>query len=156
MPRFGMQLAVPKEFNQVTWYGRGPHETYWDRKTGSEIAIHHNTVDNWNHRYLHPQDVGNRTEVRWLTFTNRSGQGLKVLGTKPLSISAWPFTLADLAAARHPFELPRCDINVVHMDRKLHGVGGDNSWGAKTHPKYTLSGNKDHDYTFVLLPALAN
>jgi len=156
MPRFGMQLAVPKEFNQVTWYGRGPHETYWDRKTGGELAVHRDTVETWNHQYIHPQDVGNRTEVRWLTLTNRSGQGLKVLGTEPLSISAWPFSRDDLAAAKHPHELRRRDFNVVHIDWKLHGVGGDTSWGAKTHPEYTLSGNEAHEYEFVLLPVLPN
>lgn len=88
MPRFGMQLAMPREFDQLTWYGRGPHETYWDRKTGGEIAIYRDTVENWNHSYIHPQDVGNRTDVRWMTLTNGSKVGLKVIGTNPLSVSA--------------------------------------------------------------------
>jgi len=94
--------------------------------------------------------------VRWLTLTNDSGEGLKVVGTKPLSVSAWPFSLDDLAAAKHPHELPRRDFNVVHIDWKLNGVGGDNSWGAETHPEYTLSGNDAHEFEFVLLPVLSN
>jgi beta-galactosidase len=156
MPRFGMQLAVSQEFNQVAWYGRGPHETYWDRKTGGEIALYRDTVDDWNHPYIHPQDVGNRTDVRWLTLTNSLGIGLKVIGSKPLSCSVWPFSLEDLAAAKHPHELPRRDFNVLHIDWKLHGVGGDTSWGEQTHPEYTLSGNRSHQLEFTLLPVLTN
>ena len=152
MPRFGMYWAMPREFNQVAWYGRGPQETYWDRKTGGEIAIYHHTVDAWNYPYIHPQDVGNRTDVRWLTLTNLSGYGLKVTGALPLSTSVWPFSLADLAAAKHPHELPRRDFNLVHIDWKLQGVGGDNSWGAKTHPEYTVSGDTGHEFEFVLTP----
>jgi beta-galactosidase len=152
LPRFGMQLAMPREFNQVAWYGRGPHETYWDRKTGGEIAVYRARAENWNYPYIRPQDVGNRADVRWLTLTNLSGLGLKVVGTKPLSVSAWPFSLQDLAAAKHAHELPRRDFNVVHIDWKLHGVGGDNSWGAKTHAEYTLPGGTVHEYEFILMP----
>ncbi|TWU22703.1 glycoside hydrolase family 2 TIM barrel-domain containing protein [Bythopirellula polymerisocia] len=152
MPRFGMELAMPQEFNKVTWYGRGPQETYWDRKTGGEIAIYHDTVEDWNHPYIRPQDVGNRTDARWLSLLDSSGLGLKIVGTKPLSMSVWPFSLADLEAAKHPHDLPRRDFNVVHIDWKLHGVGGDNSWGARTHSEYTLSGREEHEYEFVLIP----
>ena len=153
MPRFGMQLALPQSLSKVSWYGRGPHESYWDRKTGAELAVYQDTVDSWNHAYIRSQDVGNRTDVRWVTFTDSSGAGLKVVGSQPLSVSAWPFTLADLAAANHPHDLPRRDSNLVHIDWKLHGVGGDNSWGARTHREYTLSGNEPHSYEFVLGPA---
>ena len=138
----------------MAWYGRGPHETYWDRKTGGEIAIYRGTVDKWNHAYIHPQDVGNRTDVRWLSLTNDSGWGLKISGPRPLSYSAWPFSLEDLARAKHPHELPRRDFNLLHVDWKLHGVGGDNSWGAKTHPEYTLSGNQSHELEFILQPVI--
>ncbi len=152
MPRFGMQLAMPAEFSAVHWYGRGPQETYWDRKTGGEIGVYRATVDEWNYPYIYPQDVGNRTDVRWITFANDQGVGLKVVGTKPLSVSAWPFALSDLAAAKHPHELPRRDFNTIHIDWKLHGVGGDDSWGARTHPEYTLSGMESHEYEFLVMP----
>jgi len=152
MPRFGMRLAVPRELDQISWYGRGPHETYWDRKTGGELAVYHNTVDYLNFPYIRPQDVGNRTDVRWVTLSSLSGLGLKVIGTQPLSVSVLPFSQEDLAQAQHPNELPRRNYNIVHIDWKLHGVGGDNSWGAKTHPDYTLSGNRPYEYEFVLTP----
>jgi beta-galactosidase len=149
-------LAVSQEYNQVVWYGRGPHETYWDRKTGGEIAVYRNTVDDWNHLYIHPQDGGNRTDVRWLTLTNSSGVGLKFFGPAPLSCSAWPFSLDDLAAAKHPHDLPRRGFNLLHIDWKLHGVGGDTSWGAKTHPQYTLSGNHLQKLEFTMQPVSPN
>jgi beta-galactosidase len=155
MPRFGMKTAMPQAFSQVRWYGRGPQETYWDRKTGGEIAIYASTVDAWVYAYIRPQDTGNRTDVRWATLTNAAGLGLKVTGGLPLSVSAWPYTQADLEAASHPYQLPRRDVNTVFIDDKLHGVGGDNSWGARTHSEYTLPGNKPYHYSFTLAPVRA-
>ena len=152
MPRFGMKFAMPKQFKHVAWHGRGPHETYWDRKTGGELAVYHDTVDHWNHSYIRPQDVGNRTDVRWLTLTNKEGVGLKVIGLQPLSISSWPFSQEDLEAAKHPHELPRREFNIIHIDWKLHGVGGDDSWGARTHPQYTIPADSSHEYEYVLIP----
>ncbi|MEM9352101.1 MAG: glycoside hydrolase family 2 TIM barrel-domain containing protein [Planctomycetota bacterium] len=153
LPKFGLKTKMPKRYSSVQWYGRGPHETYWDRKTGGEIALHYGTLDAWNHAYLRPQDVGNRADVRWATFTDSSGAGLKVVGLQPISLSAWPFTLTDLEQAKHPHDLPRREFNTVHIDWKLHGVGGDDSWGAKTHREYTLPGNQPHAFEFVLMPA---
>ncbi len=152
LPRFGMKMAVPKEHKQVRWYGRGPQETYWDRKTGGEIAIYESTVDDWVFPYARPQDTGNRTDVRWLTLTNEKGVGLRIEGNVPLSMSAWPYTTADVESATHPYDLPRRDFNTVFIDLRLHGVGGDNSWGARTHEEYTLPGNKPYQYAFTLTP----
>ena len=67
-------------------------------------------------------------DVRWMTLTNQEGCGLRIAGIAPLSASAWPFTIADVEAAMHPYELPRRDFNTVFVDFRLHGVGGDNSW----------------------------
>ena len=153
LPRFGMKMAVPKKFSQVGWYGRGPQETYWDRKTGGEIAIYESTVDDWVFPYVRPQDTGNRTDVRWMTLADENGVGLRIEGGSPLSMSAWPYTIADVEGAMHPHDLPRCDFNTVFVDLRLHGVGGDNSWGARTHDEYTIPGNKPYGYAFTLLPA---
>ena len=152
MPRFGMQMAVAKEINIVRWYGRGPHETYWDRKTGGAIGIYKSTVDEMVFPYCRPQDTGNRCDVRWLEISNDTGHGLKIIGDQPLSISAWPFTMADVQRASHPHELPRRDFNTISIDWKLHGVGGDNSWGAKTHAQYTLPSDKPYSYGFTIVP----
>jgi beta-galactosidase len=152
LPRFGVQLAVPLAYDRVAWYGRGPHETYWDRCTSGEIAVYRKTVDEMVFPYVRPQDTGNRTDVRWMTVTNADGLGLKVTGDRPLSASVWPFTIADVEAAMHPYELPRREFNTVFIDDRLHGVGGDNSWGALTHPEYTLPGDKAYQFGFTITP----
>jgi len=155
LPRFGMKMAMPKKFGQVRWYGRGPQETYWDRKTGGEIDIYESSVDNLVFPYVRPQDNGNRTDVRWMTLTDEKGLGLRIAGESPLSMSAWPYTIADVENAMHPYELPRRDSNTVFVDLRLHGVGGDNSWGARTHDEYTLPGNKPYRNAFTLVPVRA-
>jgi len=156
LPRFGMTFAVLRQFNHVRWYGRGPQETYWDRKTGGEIAIYESKIDDWVFPYVRPQDTGNRTDVRWMTLMGADGMGLRVTCANPLSVSAWPYTIADVESAMHPFELPRREFNTVFIDLRLHGVGGDNSWGARTHEEYTLPGNKPYQYSFTIAPERAN
>lgn len=151
LPRFGMMLAVPQSMDQIEWYGRGPQETYWDRKTGGEIAIYQSTADAMPYDYVRSQDTGNRTDVRWFTIADKSGKGLKFeAGKEPVSFSVLPYTLDDLMRAKHPHDLPRREFNTVFIDSHLHGVGGDNSWGAKTHRQYTLPGNQSHELHFRL------
>ena len=150
MPRYGMQFPVPNELDKIKWYGRGPHESYVDRKTGAEIAIHDRNVNEMVFPYGRTQDTGNRTDVRWLTLIDSSGRGIKVTADRPISMSVWPFTIDDVEAAMHPFELTKRDFNTVSLDAKLHGVGGDNSWGAKTHPAYTIPGDHPQSLSFTI------
>ncbi len=155
IPKFGMTCALAGQPNQVTWYGRGPQETYWDRKTGGEIAIHQLSVEELIHPYVRPQDNANRSDVRWFTLCGNDGSGIKVSGSTPLNFSAWPYTIDDLERARHDYELPRRESITLHIDHQLHGVGGDDSWGARTHPQYTLPGNQPYEYRFTLSPILS-
>ena len=153
MPKFGMTLALAKRFDTIRWYGRGPHETYWDRKTGGEIAIHQRALDAFIFPYIRPQDNANRADVRWVTLTDARGTGIKVTAVgDPLNVSAWPYTMTDLESATHDYQLPQRDTITVNLDHQLHGVGGDNSWGARTHPQYTLPGGKPYAYAFTLEP----
>ena len=152
LPRFGMKMAVPRRLDRVVWYGRGPQETYWDRKTGGEIAIYTSKVDDMVFPYARSQDTGNRTDVRWMMLTDEDSFGIKITGAEPLSTSVWPYTMADVEAATHPYDLPRRDSNTVFIDLRLHGVGGDNSWGARTHPQYTIPGDKRYRYGFTISP----
>ncbi len=151
LPRFGMQMAMPGEFNRMVWYGRGPHETYWDRKSGAAVGVYSGQVKDLIHDYIRPQENGNRTDVRWVVLTNEEGVGLLAVGMPLLSVSAWPYTMWDLEKARHIHELPRRDSITVNLDYKQMGVGGDNSWGAMTHPEYTLPAGP-YSYSFRLRP----
>jgi beta-galactosidase len=152
MVRFGMQTSIPKEFNQMTWYGRGPHETMFDRKTGAAIGIYSDSVENLLHPYVKPQENGNRTDVRWCALTNKEGSGLLVsdVGGTNLSISAWPYTMEDLESSRHNHELPRREFITLNIDYKQQGVGGDIPALAMLHRKYMLPENKDYSYAFLL------
>lgn len=151
LPRFGMQMGIPQDFQTITWYGRGPHESYWDRKTGAPLGLYSGTVDELLHPYIRPQEVGNKTDVRWITLTDHNGAGLLITGLDPLSVSVWPYTQEDLERAEHTFELNKRDFLTVNIDHKQMGVGGDNSWGARPHPQYTLPA-QDYSYGFRLTP----
>lgn len=151
LPKLGMQMAVPGGFDRVRWYGRGPHETHWDRKTGGAFGAYDFPVEEQIHVYVRPQENGNKTDVSWLALTDRKGAGLLAVGMPLLEVSAWPFTMADLEKAEHIHELPRRDTITVNLDYHQMGVGGDNSWGARTHAQYTLPA-KGYAYKFRLTP----
>ena len=125
LPRLGMQLAIPRTLANVAWYGRGPHENYWDRKTSAPLGRYATTVTDWVTPYVRPQENGNRCDVRWLELTNEHGRGLRItaLPDQPLSVSAWPYTQADLAVAAHDFELATRDLITVNLDHRQMGVG---------------------------------
>jgi len=156
LPRIGMQMAIPGQFNTMTWYGRGPHESYWDRKTGAALGIYSGTVENQIHNYVRPQENGNKTDVRWVAFTNKANVGLLAVGMPLLYVCAWPYTMEDLEQAKHIHELPRCDTITVNLDYKQMGVGGDDGWTerARPHPEYRLP-LKTYEYSFRLQPYTA-
>jgi len=151
LPRFGMQMAIPGQFSTMTWLGRGPQENYWDRKTGAALGLYSGPVAEEGHVYVRPQENGNRCDVRFLTLTNEDGAGLLAVGSPLLSVSAWPYSMEDLEKATHINELPNRDFITVNLDYKQMGVGGDDSWGARTHPEYTLPA-KPYGYQFRLKP----
>ena len=150
--KFGMQGGIPKEFNQITWYGRGPHETMLDRKSGAAIGIYSCNLEEYVHPYVRPQENSNRTDIRWVTFTNEEGEGLFVVdvGGEHLSISAWPYTMEDLEASTHNNELPERDFNTINIDLKQQGVGGDIPAMAMLHSEYKLKARNKYSYSFLL------
>ena len=152
MIRFGMQTTIPKEFNYMTWYGRGPHETMFDRKSGAAIGIYSDFIENLTHPYVMPQENGNRTDVRWVSLINKEGTGLLVsdVGGKNLSISVWPYTMEDLESAKHNHELAHRDFITFNIDFKQRGVGGDLPAYALLHRKYRLDKDKKYSYSFFL------
>ncbi len=155
MPRFGMRMTIPKELNQVKWYGRGPQENYWDRKTAAFVGSYEKTVDELYFPYISPQENGNRTDTRWITFSNKEGFGLKATGMPLLSWSALPYTQEDLTqqsrGSMHTYDLQKRDFISVNLDDKQMGLGGDNSWGAWPHEQYRIP-VKEYSYEFKLSP----
>jgi beta-galactosidase len=151
LPRFGMQMAVPARFNKLTWFGRGPYENYWDRKTGAALGLYAGNVNELIHRYVRPQENGNRSDVRWMALTDANSVGLVAVGMPTIDISAWPFTMQALEEAKHIHEPPPSETITVNLDYRQMGVGGDDSWGARTHPEYTLPA-KPYHYRMRLMP----
>lgn len=152
LPRYGMQMAIPGKFDHMSWFGRGPHESYADRKTGAAIGIYKSRVAEQVHPYIMPQECANKTDVRWLALLDQDGAGWLVVGMPLLSASAWPFAQSDLERAEHTFELRTRDSITVNLDFKQMGVGGDNSWGARPHEPYTLPAGTVYTYSFRLSP----
>jgi beta-galactosidase len=138
VPRFGMQFVVPGGFETVTWYGRGPHESYWDRKAGAMVGIWSGSVDDQFVDYSEPQENGNKTDVRWVSLTNAEGAGLMVLGEPLIDFSVHHYTTTDLETAKHSYQMQYREDITFNIDMKQTGVGGDTSWGARTHKQYTV------------------
>ncbi|RPI27578.1 MAG: DUF4981 domain-containing protein [Acidobacteria bacterium] len=139
MPRLGTRMAIPKNINRVIWYGRGWHENYWDRKTGSKFASYTAfRVEDLVYPYPRSQQNGNRTDVRWLKFTDETGRGFNIYADSVFQFTARPYSMEDLAAATHDYQLPRRDFNEILIDHQQMGVGGDNSWGARVHDEYCV------------------
>jgi beta-galactosidase len=150
IPKFGMRMRIPSAYNQVTWYGRGPYENYPDRKTGSLIGLYCLKLENFMTHYAAPQDNANRCDVRWFSFSSFNGDSIKFSGLQPLCFRAWNYTEEDLEKARHPYELPSRDFINLNIDLNIHGVGGNDSWGARTMDQYTNPGNRPYRYGFIM------
>jgi beta-galactosidase len=151
IPRFGMRVALPKGFETIRWLGRGPQETYWDR-CDARIDLFQGTVDEQYFDYSEPTESGNKVDVRWVALTNDKGIGLLAVGMPLLSVCALHYTAEDLDGPAHNYEVPHRDNVYLNLDWRQMGVGGDNSWGARTHPEFTLPGNQKYAYTFCLRP----
>lgn len=150
--RFGTQMGLIPELNYVKWYGRGPQETYIDRKTGGKIAIHEMSVDDLEHHYMRPQENGNRVDVRYVEITDKDGNGLKftALYNTPLAFSAWHYTQNELEKATHIHELKHKDITTFNFDLTQLGVGGDMPGDAHVREPYILHPNKKYAYSFTI------
>ncbi len=151
-PRLGVQLAIPKTHDNIRWYGRGPHENYWDRKTSASFGRYRSTVQEWITPYVRPQENANRCDVQSVDFLGNAGEVFSVTAppSNPLSVSAWPYSQRDLAAARHDYELPRRDFITVNLDHRQMGVGGDNSWGAPVNAPYRIKAGKTYEWEFTI------
>jgi beta-galactosidase len=156
LPRFGMQMTLPKEFDNMEWYGRGPQESYWDRKTGAAVGLYGGKVMDQHHPYIRPQESGNKTDVRWVALMDEEGTGLLAIGMPLLNASANHFLTEDFENGsrkeqRHATDLKKRDLVTWNLDYKQMGVGGDDSWGARPHDKYTLF-PQEYVYRFRLRP----
>ena len=171
IPRLGLSLTLPSDYHNISWYGRGPHETYWDRNTAGRVGIWKGTVLDQFHRYSRPQETGNKTDLRWISLSSKK---LKLVvypvDDQFLNGSAWPFSTQELdfipgeqgsesasglvpITSRHGADIAIGKTIQWNIDHLQMGVGGDTSWGRMIHHEYTITPG-EYRYSFIIKPTL--
>lgn len=150
IPEIGMMLTMDGSFDRLEWYGKGPHESYWDRQHGAKLGRYSGTVAEQFVPYLRPQECGNKVAVRSASVGNAAGASLLIAGEPLIELNALPYTPFELEAHDHVYKLPASGKTVVRINHKQMGVGGDDSWGARTHPQYVLHANRPYAFRFTL------
>ena len=148
MPEFGVMFKFDADYDNVTWYGMGPEETYVDRCEGAKLGIYRNKVEDNMAKYMVPQECGNKVGVRWASVTDRKGRGMLFTGDA-MEFSALPYTPHEMENAMHPFELPQVHYTVVRVSKQQMGIAGDDSWGAKPLPEYLIKTDEKMEFTFT-------
>ncbi|WP_455672280.1 glycoside hydrolase family 2 TIM barrel-domain containing protein [Phocaeicola sp.] len=156
MFRFGMQVQMPKSFETVEYYGRGPVENYSDRNHSTDLGVYRQSVDDQFYSYIRPQETGTKTDIRWWKQLNAAGNGLKVVAEAPFSASALHYTMCSLDDGsdkdqRHSPEVKEADLTNLCIDKVQMGLGCVNSWGTLPLPQYMLPYG-DYEFTFILSP----
>ena len=159
MFRYGMQLQMPKEFDAISYYGRGPVENYIDRNSSEFLGVYGGKVQDEYYPYVRPQESGNHTDVRWFRVMNAQGEGLEFYSNAPMEASALKFLTEDLDDGltkdkkidRHSGDLIERPQTQVHIQKRQMGLGCVNSWGAWPRREYMVD-YKDYDFTFAIRP----
>ena len=157
--RYGMQLQMPRQFDRVEYYGRGPAENYIDRNSSEFIGVYSNMVIDEYFEYIRPQESGNHTDVRWFRVVDADGKGLQFYSNGPMEASALPYTMdqlddgaeKDKAWGHHSGDLIPAGKTQVFVQQRQQGVACVNSWGAWPLPQYLLP-CQDYDFTFAIKP----
>lgn len=150
MPAFGMEFRLKEQCSEFRYYGCGPEENYRDRREGARLGIFEGNAEKNITPYLVPQECGNRTGIRWLEVSDRTGRGLKFTGEMPFEGSVLPYSAYELENAVHQEELPKINYTWVRILAGQMGVGGDDSWGAPVHPQYLMPADRVWKTVFTI------
>ena len=152
LPRLGYEIKLPAQYDQYSYYGRGPLNNYNDRKTGSFVGLYQSTVADQFVAFPKPQSMGNREDVRWCALIDKKGNGLQFIsGNKTMSTSALPWSALQMTVAAHPYELPKSDGTYLHLDCKVNGLGGNScGQGGPLKPDRVLGAL--HQMSLVIRP----
>lgn len=156
MFRFGMQMQMPKSFETIEYYGRGPIENYSDRNHVTDLGLYRQSVDEQFYSYIRPQETGTKTDIRWWKQLNSAGRGLQIVAEAPFSASALHYTIESLddgwdKGQSHSPEVKQADLTNLCIDKAQMGLGCVNSWGAWPLQQYQLPYG-DYEFTFILTP----
>ena len=154
--RFGMQMQMPKSFDKVEYYGRGPVENYIDRKANADLGIYRQSVTEQFYPYIRPQETGTKSDIRWWKTLNMAGRGIQVIASKPFSASALHYTIESLDEGLykkqgHSQEVEEADLTNFCFDLIQAGLGCEDSWGRIARPEYQVPYG-DYEFTFILKP----
>jgi len=153
LPRLGYAMKLPKEYNQYTYYGRGPLNNYADRKTGSFVGLYMSSVQDQFVNFAKPQSMGNREDVRWCALTTPAGDGLEFIADQggKMSTSALPWSALQMTLSSHPHELPESDGTYLHLDCQVTGLGGNScGQGGPLEPDRVKGAL--HQMSFIIRP----
>ena len=170
IPRLGLNMFLSGEFFNMHWYGRGPHETYWDRKSGAKFGIYEGLIKEQYHRYSRPQETANKTDMRWMAVSNNK-INLTISSKKGyIHGSVWPFLTEELdfvagkgggesasglvpVTSKHGAFIKHGKYVQWNIDHLQMGVGGDTSWGRLVHDEYTIPA-KEYNFSIVITPGI--
>jgi len=164
IPRIGMKMTLPVEFENIEYFGRGPIENYSDRKYTSHFGLYETTVSDLYVPYIRPQENGHRTDVTYLLLKNKNGAGLKIQSDKMFEFNALHNSVEDFDAGmikddnlKHTKDIVAKDLVELHIDYKMMGLGSDDSWGALPHEEYMIYPSpKGYKYSFRIIPFSQN
>lgn len=154
--RFGMQMAMPRAFETVEYYGRGPVENYSDRNHAADLGIYRQSVSSQFYPYIRPQENGTKTDIRWWKVLNAGGNGLEIVAEAPFSASALHYTIESLDEGwtkrqGHSPEVEEANLTNLCIDKVQAGLGCEDSWGRITRPEYQVP-YADYEFNFILTP----
>ncbi len=148
LPKIGLQLQLPNSFQNINWYGRGPYETYPDRKTGAKFGHYKTTVKEDYVPYIIPQDYGNKTDVYSMSISDDHGFGLLIKGDQTFNTSAQLFDTDNMTRSYYKNQLKKVDFVTLNLDHKMSGVGGT---AISILNKYRVL-PKEYTFTFYIKP----
>ena len=181
IPRIGMRMQLPKKYDNMTYFGRGPWGNYQDRKASAFVDLYESKVKDQYHAYVRPQENGYKTDVRWVALSDDNGNGLLVvsgnhktnLGVSALHMPNEDFDTSEgldygdaakvaleyridgipaINESKHINDIKEKDLVQLNIDLVQRGVAGNNSWGAMPEEKYLIKGNIEHTYSYFLIP----
>jgi len=165
IPRVGMRLQVPKSYDNLSYFGRGPHENYQDRKASTFVDLYTSKVNEQYVPYIRPQDNGYKTDTRWITVSNAQNNGLLFVSDSNnyLSFSALHMENEDFDTtsgldyensnkSKHAIDIKEKDLVQLNIDLGQRGLAGDDSWWSKPQEKYQFKGSQKHSYSFYMIP----
>lgn len=154
--RFGMQMPMPRDFETIEYYGRGPVENYIDRNHCTDLGIYRQTVAEQFYPYIRQQETGTKTDIRWWKMLDQAGSGIQIIAAAPFSASALHYTIDSLDEGKeknqgHSPEVEEADLTNLCIDKVQMGLGCENSWGHIARPEYQVP-YADYEFTFILMP----